>query len=267
MMRNENITVISLPNNAEYSVRIDADARRTVTFYDLIISPETLAAEAGKMNLAIMSAGSYEFIVTPDKEIPRSPDELSGNYTLLGSSDYEYSPTAVMNDELNATRHFFMSLRRVQRLLFNVVIGLVLLLLGCLIIYLAHRRQVKKGHPPFSKWYVIVPHLIVIAGLTVLTAMLSYHLFAVDMVRIVSASFTVLSIFLLSLRGTLRYPRRSSILLTTFLFVFFVITFLFFNRTERIVFSWLKVTAFALAIGLFSAAAVRTFREPSGNEP
>ena len=172
-----------------------------------------------------------------------------------------------MNDELNATKHFFMSLRRIQRLLFNVVIGLVLLLLGCLIIYLVHRRQVKKGHPPFSKWYVIVPHLIVIAGLTVLTAMLSYHLFAVDMVRIVSASFTVLSIFLLSLRGTLRYPRRSSILLTTFLFVFFVITFLFFNRTERIVFSWLKVTALAIAIGLFSAAAVRTFREPSGNEP
>ena len=267
MMRNEKITVISLPNNAEYTVRIDTDNRCTVTFYDLIISPEKLATKAGKINLAMMSAGSYEFLVTPGKGIPRSPDELSGNYTLLGSSDYDYSPTAVMNDELEATRHYFMSLRRVYQLVFNVVVGLVLFLLACLIMHLVHRRQVKKGHPPFSKWYVIVPHLIVITGLTVLTAMLTYHLFTIDMVRIISASFTVLSIFLLSLRGTLRYPRKSSILLTAFLFFFFAITFLFFHRTEKITFSWVKMTAFAIAIGIYSAAAVRTFREPQGDKP
>ena len=261
MMRNENITAVSLPNDAEYVVRIDTDSRRTITFYDLIITPEKLATKAGKINLAMVSAGSYEFTVTPDKEILLSPEELSGNYTLLGSSDYEYSPTAVMNDELVATRHYFMSLRRVHRLVRNVVIGLVLFLLGCLIMYLVHRFQVKKGHPPFSKWYVITPHLIIISGLTVLTVMLSYHLFAVDMARIISASFTVLSIFLLSLRGTLRYPRKSSILLTTFLFILFAITFLFFNRTEKLPFSWVKVTVFALATGLFSAAAVHTFRE------
>ena len=109
-------------------------------------------------------------------------------------------------------------------------------------------------------------HLTVIAGLTVLTAMLSYHLFAIDLARIVSASFTVLSIFLLSLRGTLRHPRKSSILLTTCLFILFAITFLFFDRTEKLSFSWVIVTVFALVIGLLSAAAVLTFREPSGNK-
>ena len=65
------------------------------TFYDLLISPEKLATEAGKMNLATMSAGSFEFVVVPDKKITLSPDELSGNFTMVGSSDYEYSPTAV----------------------------------------------------------------------------------------------------------------------------------------------------------------------------
>ena len=266
MMRNENVTIVSLPNNAEYTVRIDTDKRRTVTFYDLIISPEKLTTEAGKINLAMIRKGSYEFIVSPDKRIPPAPNEISGNYMLLGSSDYDYSPTAVMNDELEATKHYFMSMRRVYQLVFNVVVGLVLFLLGCLIICLVHRHQVKKGHPPFSKWYVIVPHLIVIAGMLVLTTMLSYHLFAVDMARIVSASFTVLGIFLLSLRGTLRYPRRSSILLTTALFIYFAITFLFFSRTEKSTFSWLKVTAFAVAVAVFSALAVRTFREPSEGE-
>ena len=266
MIRNENITVVNLPNDAEYSVRIDTDGLRTITFYDLLISPEKLAIEAGKMNLATMSAGRYEFVVAPDKEITLPPDELSGNFTLLGSSDYEYSPTAVMNDELEATRHYFMSLSRVYRLVINVVVGLILFLLACLIIHLVHRYQIKKGHPPFSKWYVIMPHLTVIAGMTVLTVMLSYHLFAIDMARIISASFTVLSIFLLSLRGTLRYPRKSSILLTTCLFILFAITFKFFGRTEKISFSWVIATVFALVVGLLSAAAVLTFREPSGDK-
>ena len=262
LMRNENVTVISLPDDAEYVLRVEADRRCSVSFYDLLISPEKLATEAGKINLASVSAGSYDFRVTPGREIPTSPDEITGNYTLLGSSDYEYSPTTVMNDELEATRHYFMSLRRVYRLVIRVVLGLVLYLLACLILHLVHRHRVKKGHPPYSKWYVIMPHLTTIAGLPVLTAMLTYHLFMIDMVRIVCASFTVLTIFLLSLRGTLLYKRKSGIALTTFLFILFAVTFLFFDRTEKIPFSWVKMTLFALAVGLLSAAAVRTFREP-----
>ena len=262
MMRNENVTVVSLPNEAEYVLRVDTDRRCRVTFYDLFIAPEKLLSEAGKINLALVSAGSYEFTVSPGRELPSFPEENAGNYTLLGSSDYEYSPTVVMNDELQATRHYFMSLKRVYRLVINVVLGLVLYLLACLIVHLVHRHLEKKGHPPFSKWYVIMPHLTTIAGLTVLTAMLTYHLFMIDKVRIVCASFTVLTIFLLSLRGTLRYKRKSSILLTTFLFILFAVTFLFFDRTEKLPFSWVSMTIFALAVGLLSAAAVRTFREP-----
>ena len=262
LMRNENETVVTLPNNAEYVLRIDVGRRCTLSFYDLLVSPEKLATEAGKLNLATLSAGSYVFTVTPGREIPTTPEEIDGNYTLLGSSDYDYSPTAVMNDELEATRHYFMSLRRVYRMVINVVLGLVLFLLACLGLYLVQRYQVKKGHPPFSKWYVIMPYLTTIAALTVLTAMVTYHLFAVDMVRIVCGSFTVLAIFLLSLRGTLRYKRKGSILLTSFLFVLFAITFLFFDRVEKLPFSWLSMTTFALVVALLSAAAVRTFREP-----
>ena len=262
MMRNENVTVVSLPNNAEYVLQVDAGRRCTVSFYDLLISPEKLATEAGKMNLATLAAGSYAFRVTPGLEIPTAPEEADGNYTLLGSSDYDYSPTAVMNDELQATRHYFLSLRRVYRLVINVVVGLVLFLLACLVLHLVHRHKVKKGHPPYSKWYVIAPYLTSIAAMTVLTAMLTYHLFAIDAVRIVCGSFTMLAIFLLSLRGTLRYKRKSSILLTTFLFVLFAVTFLFFDRTAKLPFSWVRMTAFALGVALLSVAAVRTFREP-----
>ena len=150
--------------------------------------------------------------------------------------------------------------------MFNIVVGLILFLLACLIMHLVHRYKVKKGHPPYSKWYVIVPHLIAIVNLTLLTAMLSYHLFVIDRVRVICASFTVLSIFLLSLRGTIRYRRKSSILLTSFLFFCFAITFLFFNRTKKLPFSWVSVTAFAIVIGFYTVLAVRTFREITEDE-
>ena len=263
MMRNEKMTVISLPNDAEYYVKIDTDKRRTVSFYDLFISPAKLATEAGTINLGVMSRGSFGFRVEPDTRISPSLDEMTGNYTPLTSSDYDYSPTAVINDELEATRHYFMSISRIYHLVFNVVAGLILFLLASLTMSLIHRHQVKKGHPPFSKWYVIVPYLIFIANMTVLTTLLSYHLFVIDKARIICASLTVLGVALLSLRGTLRHRRKSSIVLTAFLFFCFAITFLFFNRTKKLPFSWVSVTAFALAIGIYTAAAVRTFREPS----
>ena len=148
----------------------------------------------------------------------------------------------------------------------GIILGLVLFLLACLVLHLVHRHKVKKGHPSYSKWYVIAPYLTSIAAMTVLTAMLTYHLFAIDAVRIVCGSFTMLAIFLLSLRGTLRYKRKSSILLTTFLFVLFAVTFLFFDRTAKLPFSWVRMTAFALGVALLSVAAVRTFREPEPKE-
>ena len=266
LMRNENVSVVSLPNDAEYTLRVETSRLCTVSFYDLLISPEKLATEAGRMNLAEMLAGSYEFRVTPGEEMPSSPEEIEGDYILLGSSDYEYSPTAVMNDELEATRHYFLSLRRVYRLALDLVIGLALNLLACLILYLVHRHKNKKGHPPFSKWYVIVPHLIIIAGMFVLTAMLTYHLFVIDKARIISGSLTVFVIFLLSLRGTLRHKRISSIVLTVFLFFCFAMTFLFLDRTEMQAFSWRGIALFAIAIAIWTAAAVHTFREPRASE-
>ena len=262
LMRNENITVVSLPDDEEYMLTVGTDRRCTMTFYDLLVSPRKLAPEAGKINLAEMSEGRYGFPVIPGSENRAEPIEIAGNYILVGSSDYSYSPTTVMNDELQATRHYFMSLRRVYRLVVNTVLGLVIYLLLCLAQYLVHRHKVKNGHPPYSKWYVIVPHLITIAGLTILTVMLTYHLFAIDKVRIVLGSLIMLTIFLLSLRGTLRYKRKSSIALTVFLFINFAVTFLFFNRTEKLPFSWVTVTVFALVVGLLTAAAVWTFREP-----
>ena len=262
MMRNENETVVSLPGDEEYYVILETNNPCTVSLYGLINTPKSLASEADKINLYRMSAGRYGFHIMPRQSISTAPDVIKGKYTILGSSDYEYSAASVMNDELKATSHSFLSLKNAYRLVRNVVGGLILFLLACLISNLYHRYKVKRGHPPYSKWYVITPYLVSAFGFAVLAVLLSYHLFAIDKARIISASFSVLAIFLLSLRGTIRYRRPGSVLLTTILFVMFAVTFLFFNRVQPAKFSWFYALLFLLAEGVFAAAAVMTFRNP-----
>jgi len=77
---------------------------------------------------------------------------------------YNYSPTAVMGDELAATSDSHLSL------------STALLLVICLIIYGVHRHKVKKGHAPYSDWYVIAPHLIVITVSAVMTQFATFSI-------------------------------------------------------------------------------------------
>ena len=262
LTRNENETVVSLPCDEEYYVTLETDKDCTVSQYDLTVSPAKLVSESDKINLYRMAAGSYGFRIIPGEPISAAPEVIKGDYRILGSSDYEYSAASVMNDELEATSHSFLSLKNAYRLARNVVVGLILFLLACLISNLYHRYKVKKGHPPYSKWYVITPYLVSAFGFAVLAVLLSYHLFAIDKARIISASFSVLALFLLSLRGTIRYRRPGSVLLTTILFAMFAVTFLFFDRVQPAKFSWFYALMFLLAEGVFAAAAVMTFRNP-----
>ena len=102
MMRNENETVVSLPCDKEYYVTLETDKDCTISQYDLTVSPVKLVSEADKINLYRMAAGSYGFHIIPGQPIDVAPEVIKGKYTILGTSDYEYSAASVMNDELKA---------------------------------------------------------------------------------------------------------------------------------------------------------------------
>ena len=262
MTRSENETVVSLPGDEEYYVTLGTDKKCTVSMYDLVVSPANPVSESDKINLYRLAPGRYGFRVTPGEPISAAPEVIKGDYSILGTSDYEYSAASVMNDELKATSHSYLSLKNAYRLVRNVVVGLIVFLLACLISNLYHRYKVRRGHPPYSKWFVITPYLVSAFGFAVLAVLLSYHLFAIDKTRIISASLSVLALFLLSLRGTIRYKRPGSVLLTTILFVMFAVTFLFFDRVQPVQFSWFYAFLFLLVEGILAAAAVMTFRNP-----
>ena len=135
---------------------------------------------------------------------------------------YNYSPTAVMGDELAATADSHLSL------------STALLLVICLIIYGVHRHKVKKGHAPYSDWYVIAPHLIVITVSAVMTQFATFFLYPVGRARAVCAAITMFYIFLLALRGTIRSRNPKQLLIPGFILVCAVRAFRRNNQEETL---------------------------------
>lgn len=147
---------------------------------------------------------------------------------------YNYSPTAVMGDELAATSDSHLSLSTALLLVMAIMAGAFLLLVICLIIYGVHRHKVKKGHAPYSDWYVIAPHLIVITVSAVMTQFATFFLYPAGRARAVCAAITMFYIFLLALRGTIRSRNPKQLLIPGFILVCAVRAFRRKNQEETL---------------------------------
>lgn len=131
-----------------------------------------------------------------------------------------------------------------------------------MIIYVVHRWKVtKKGHVPYSDWYVIVPHLICIIMFMLLTQHLTYFMFTIGKARAVCAAVTIAFIFLLSMRGFIRRKNKRSFITTLVMLALVPLAYLYYNRLSIDSFSYVHMTIYFAVILLLTAAAVRTFRK------
>jgi len=137
---------------------------------------------------------------------------------------------------------------------------LLLLYVICLIIYLVHRREAKKGSVSYSSWFVIVPHLVVITVFAVLTQVFSYYLFAIDQAMTECAAVTFFVIWLLSVRGLLRNKNRRNLLLSAVLALVTAVVFLFYHKLPLASFSVFHLLVFVAIVTTFTLLAIQSFR-------
>ena len=126
-------------------------------------------------------------------------------------------------------------------------------------IYIIHTVQTKKGNGPFSNWYVIIPHLILIALFIMLNAYVTYYLFSIDVVRKVLSILTFLCIFLLSLRGFIRRRIPWSAIVTVFIIGAALIDFFIYQPSSLVTSSILSLILYAILMGIFAGLAASTF--------
>ena len=260
-MRNGDETIVNLPNDYEYSLVINADDSREVSYLDVIVTPENLVPENVTIHMMrLTNGGTVMMDAVPGKPLTE-PEVLRGNYHHVSDTEYTYSPTVIMRNELQATKGAFLSLGTAITLLRFIGVGLGVMLIVCAVIGVRHRRKVKKGeHAPYSNLYVIIPHIICIVVAAAMTQFSTFFLFTVPAVRAQCATITMIFITLLSIRGFLRSKKPMAFLVAVLMGMLAYCTREFFNDTDFSTFSVINMLAYFSLIAALTGIACWTFR-------
>ena len=265
MQKKGNQIIISLPADREYRVQVEASAAADLTYYDQQISPEELRSGTGYMYAGRMTAGTASMLVTPGERLKELTDE-TGTFLRMTSSDFELSPAAGMATELEATRYRYLTVMTALQIVFYLLLAMLILLLVCALLFIIHRHRVKKGRDPYSDWFVIVPHLICIVTFAVLTQLLTYFLFSIGKARAVSATVTIVFIFLLSIRALIREKTRRCAITSAVLLALVPLTYMYYTKLPINAFSYVNMVIYFVIIIALTTEVVLNFR-PFNNAP
>jgi len=265
MMRRGNETAVSLPSDSAYTIQVSALKRKQLTYYDLSFDAYDTAYKPGLIYIGTPRKGTYKMKITPDKNLPELvPIDKDVNVSFV-RAHYNYSPTDEMDTEMKADRNSFLSVGEIIKIIIGANLLVLLMILICLIIYLVHRREAKKG-VSHSSWFVIVPHLIIIAVFAALTQIFSYYLFAINQAMTECAAITFFVIFLLSVRGLLRNRNLRNLLLSIILALVTVLVFLFYQMQPLASFSVFHMMVFIAIVAGFTLMAIHSFRTNQDSE-
>ena len=261
MMRQGKETAVSIPSDSEYTIRVTAFNRKPLTYHDLSYDAYDTAYKPGMMYIGTPGKGTYKMKITPGEDLPELvPTDNNDAFAAFAQTPYRYSPTDEMDTEMNADRNSFLSVGEIIKIVIRTNLLLLLLYVICLIIYLVHRREAKKGSVSYSSWFVIVPHLVVITVFAVLTQVFSYYLFAIDQAMTECAAVTFFVIWLLSVRGLLRNKNRRNLLLSAVLALVTAVVFLFYHKLPLASFSVFHLLVFVAIVTTFTLLAIQSFR-------
>ena len=259
MMRNGEETVISLPMDAYYNIEVFSEGIRQVSYLEVPVTPEKLVPKTVTMYMGQIRNGSIVLRAEPHKALSE-PEAMNGSYYPTGNTEYRYSPSVIMRNDLEATQYSYLSLGTALRLVRYIAGTLILLILVCLIIDIVHRRKVKNGHPPYSDLYVIVPHLICIVIFALLTQFVTFYLFTIKTARAQVAALTMLFIALLALRGAIRSRDPMAFLISAAMFIMVKITSVYYNNLPiDDTFSRMSMIIFFLLVAMLTTIAIWLF--------
>lgn len=254
--RNGRETIVSVPTDGEYDIRIHSDGVTNLLYYDILCSPYQTYGEAGTMSIHTLTKGDYEL----------AADGLSGLSELAvleGSTyndldvEYEYSPTLVMSTESGAEDH--VTLGGIFSLLFITLIAVLVILFICLIIFIVHFIRRRLGHKQFSSWYIIVPHLLVILGFLLLTQFFTYNMFAIGQTRLVCAIITMLALFFLALRGLIRRRNLPNLIIMLVILGAGILNIFWYQKSSLVSSSILNFVIYGVCIVGLAVLACTTF--------
>ena len=256
IIRHGNETVLNLPADGSYDVLVRTHGVNALVYYDVFCTPDKTFGIPGKMHTQTVSEGEYHLYVDAAEDLPGLRTE-TGGITSAVRTAVDYSPTFVMANESGRSR--FATMDDVIGLALFAILAIVLTLLVCLVIFIVHSVKVKRGKGPFSSWFVIIPHLILIALFIILNSYVTYYLFSIDSVRKILALLAFAFIILLAVRGLIRRKTGWNAVILTGLVGAAAIDFFFYQRSHLVTSSVAALIIYACCLALFAALAAWSF--------
>ena len=261
MIKDGKNSVINVPADSSCRIELFSASNNPLVYYDTYFGTRNLKGSAGNVNISLPTKGTFALDLKAGQTLPglEAIDGKVGNYN---SEKYAFSSANLMEDEVKAKASYYMSKDKIIAVVLVVVNCMNLLLLICLILFIVHFKKRKSGYPTYSDWYVIVPHLIVIAVFTWLTMFVRYYLITISQAWCECAAVTVFVIFLLALRGHIRYRNLQNAATAAVLFVLTIMLQLFGDKLAQYSFTIVTVIVFCGVItGLTLLAVLTFFRE------
>ena len=259
-IRNGTKTVLNIPMNDRYTIKIRTYKPTNVVYYDIVRTSHVTYGSSDKMHVFVAGEGEYSFD-SYDAEPLSELNVISGRASNVQEVDYTYSTTVMMADEAGRSSH--ISLKTLLQIIFCAVVFTLILLIICAVLWGIHRLGNKKTGKTYSALYTIVPHLLLIVMFALLTLFFTVNLFAIGAARSVFAGITVFIMFLLALRGTLKNRKPYNIVITTALLLISFVNAFIYQKSELVSASVIHTVVYCIAMLMLTLLALSTFRSGS----
>lgn len=220
-------SIISLPGDMTYKLNIRAMKDDTLGYIQSTYSTSKLSTANTKLlNFKAKKGDEYILTVNPKNAYPQLTD-MKGKKVSCWPSSIVYTPAMML--QLENLNVFNISIGSMIAILVGAFAFLFLTIIVVVIISFIHAITCRKRGRPYSKYSVIVPHLLLVLLFFLMGELTGYLLSALSIVAAVYATIGSLILTLLAIRGSIRHHyKRNTIIWITLLILTVAIFFLFY---------------------------------------
>lgn len=257
MTKNGESVILMIPGDDIFRLVLTSEKQQFLTYNDFVYSAGIQSGFADYINAMRVETGTYELTVDPVHELG-ALTVISGSTGPFFHQAYDYSPSLAMRTEYSQEDHVPIA-AKVIRLVSALGFFLGLLGIFCLIIAIIHFVKKRHGKGPFSDWWVIIPHLLLVVAFAILTQFCVKNLYVIDLAKAIPATATAAMILLLSIRAFFRNKCRANIIRILILAGFTLLTYFIFCKTTLTAYSIPRLILYILCTAALSVYALRGF--------
>ncbi len=250
-------TIITVPADMVYTLKIHTPKDESMDYIVSTYSTQKLAADTTKLvSFTAKKGETFRLEVYPMMEYPILSDERGAPVEVRASS-IEYTPAMIM--QLENLNVFNISIGGVIGILAGNLVLLLLVIVVAIIVSAIHAITCRKRGRPYSKYNVIVPHLLLVLLFFFMAELSGYLLSALSIVAAVYTTLANVILTLLAVRGSIRHRCKRNTLIWIVMLVLTVAGFFLFRYTDFGAISRMQFAVMGCYFALASIAAVYTF--------